>query len=50
MDSTVAVQVFACGDLMCGRVVGLVAPRDEKRGAVYLFDHASGADALRHSI
>lgn len=28
MDSKVAVQIFECGDLMCGRIVWLVVPRD----------------------
>jgi uncharacterized protein (DUF2147 family) len=28
MDSKVAVQIFDCGDLLCGRVVWLVIPRD----------------------
>lgn len=28
MDSKVAVQIFNCGDLLCGRVVWLVIPRD----------------------
>lgn len=28
MDSKVAVQIFDCGDLLCGRVIWLVIPRD----------------------
>jgi uncharacterized protein (DUF2147 family) len=28
MDSKVAVQIFECGDLLCGRVVWLVKPRN----------------------
>lgn len=28
MDSKVAVQMFDCGDLLCGRIVWLVIPRD----------------------
>ena len=30
MDSQVAVQIFECGDLLCGRIVWLVIPRDAK--------------------
>jgi uncharacterized protein (DUF2147 family) len=28
MDSQVAVQIFDCGDLLCGRVIWLIIPRD----------------------
>lgn len=28
MDARVAVQMFNCGDLLCGRIVWLVIPRD----------------------
>lgn len=28
VDSRVAVQVFECGDLMCGRILWLLTPRD----------------------
>lgn len=30
MDSKVAVQVFECGDRLCGRIVWLVVPRDSQ--------------------
>ncbi len=34
MDARVAVQTFACGGMMCGRVVWLVVPRDPQ-GRLY---------------
>jgi hypothetical protein len=30
MDSQVAVQIYDCGDLMCGRVIWLIIPRDAR--------------------
>jgi uncharacterized protein (DUF2147 family) len=45
MDAKVAVQLFDCGDLLCGRIVWLVIPRDAQ--GVLTHDERNPNVALR---